>query len=513
MQSAIDKRSGQVVAASLASPWGQYVCRNPKCRGPVFLKPGRIRAAHFAHFEGAGTDDCDEYFPGYGAVTPSSTAETPISRERPAWERPGFYLRRTLSQYRLELALPVLPPQPTWTGSVLHREATGTKRFRQPHFTTRTTFAVTPSTDSQRFEREGVVADAVWSAVKDGIPSLGRGPNVFAWSDSAGRHREKHQPLFWGDKYWVLLPPTGRHDVTTVEDIAAGLGDVSGWPILELRLPEWDIASQWPRFKRELVSSWLGHPLKPRDAQVWITHPLPLHLDVDTWIFPEAEVLELSVQGGPVHEPVSILSSQGRWVALERLSEDRYLFRPDRTAHHSIYLGMDVALTFRTKLPEKSDLLLPPALNVIAGEQSTPLYQAKDTIAKLRQEGRGSELRLEPQALLARVPIRVNGVPISQPFIGLTEPHAAWALDAECYGRVRIDPLPVKRKVRQHSQRTIEMARWLASLPCPRSGEHAARMPEVADAPDWAKAICGRSWPIRFQPHVLHLADSLIRGL
>lgn len=57
-------RVGQQVVDACDAPTmgGGYSC--PYCGGRVFLREGRVRDPHFAHYEGEGTDECDEYHPG-----------------------------------------------------------------------------------------------------------------------------------------------------------------------------------------------------------------------------------------------------------------------------------------------------------------------------------------------------------------------------------------------------------------------------------------------------------------
>jgi hypothetical protein len=47
MYKAKETRSGRIVSAEEASPYGNFHC--PKCNKPVFLRRGDVRAAHFAH--------------------------------------------------------------------------------------------------------------------------------------------------------------------------------------------------------------------------------------------------------------------------------------------------------------------------------------------------------------------------------------------------------------------------------------------------------------------------------
>src|SRR5690349_1854968 len=47
MYKAKDTKSGRIVSAGEASPYGNFFC--PNCNKSVFLRRGDVRAAHFAH--------------------------------------------------------------------------------------------------------------------------------------------------------------------------------------------------------------------------------------------------------------------------------------------------------------------------------------------------------------------------------------------------------------------------------------------------------------------------------
>jgi hypothetical protein len=61
MDYAKEHRSGKIVTAAKASPYGNYRC--PICKAAVFLRAGNIYIAHFAHMPGHGKPECDEFHP------------------------------------------------------------------------------------------------------------------------------------------------------------------------------------------------------------------------------------------------------------------------------------------------------------------------------------------------------------------------------------------------------------------------------------------------------------------
>jgi hypothetical protein len=61
MYVAKERRTGQIVSAYEATPYGSYRC--PTCKADVFLRSGRYRATHFAHMPGQGKPECDDFHP------------------------------------------------------------------------------------------------------------------------------------------------------------------------------------------------------------------------------------------------------------------------------------------------------------------------------------------------------------------------------------------------------------------------------------------------------------------
>ncbi len=68
MYTARDTRTGRVVAAGDASPYGDYIC--PMCTMPVFLRRGDVRVAHFAHRSGLASPECELYVPSDDIANP-----------------------------------------------------------------------------------------------------------------------------------------------------------------------------------------------------------------------------------------------------------------------------------------------------------------------------------------------------------------------------------------------------------------------------------------------------------
>ena len=107
MDYAKESNSGRIVAASDASRWRSYVCPRPGCGGRVSLRAGSDRRAHFAHFPGEGTQECDEYHPG--AWTGPSPAPVPHIAVEDEPATLGLVLNEFDGVWALNLRLPEIP--------------------------------------------------------------------------------------------------------------------------------------------------------------------------------------------------------------------------------------------------------------------------------------------------------------------------------------------------------------------------------------------------------------------
>lgn len=76
MLHARESGSREEIEASADLGRGEYEC--PCCGGRVFLRAGLTYTPHFAHYEGEGTDACEEYTPGSGDnASPDSASANP----------------------------------------------------------------------------------------------------------------------------------------------------------------------------------------------------------------------------------------------------------------------------------------------------------------------------------------------------------------------------------------------------------------------------------------------------
>ncbi len=106
MDYARDLHSGKTIAAEDASPVGSYACPRPGCGGPVFLRDGGNRRAHFAHHAGKGTPACDEYSPSIGG---GDSVARPLAEVEGNLSDLGLLLTQLDGRWGLGLRLPEIP--------------------------------------------------------------------------------------------------------------------------------------------------------------------------------------------------------------------------------------------------------------------------------------------------------------------------------------------------------------------------------------------------------------------
>src|SRR5262245_61505231 len=110
MRFAKDRGTGKIVAAEEARR-SAFSC--PSCRSRVFLRAGTEREAHFAHYAGEGSPDCEEYHPGFfggGARDPAEHRPA----ERGCEDRPeslGLAVALDGQEWDLLLRLPEVPTE------------------------------------------------------------------------------------------------------------------------------------------------------------------------------------------------------------------------------------------------------------------------------------------------------------------------------------------------------------------------------------------------------------------
>lgn len=100
MERAYDLLTDRYVSAHDAAPHPGYLC--PCCCGRVHLRPGKVKIPHFAHNQGEGRADCEEYRPGSAAYN---------SHYAPVGGSPLFvHVDFESGEWTLHLELPPLTP-------------------------------------------------------------------------------------------------------------------------------------------------------------------------------------------------------------------------------------------------------------------------------------------------------------------------------------------------------------------------------------------------------------------
>ncbi len=212
MYGAKEERTGRIVAASEASLYARYVC--PVCKVEVFLKRGRRRADHFAHWPGLGSPDCERYFAGGDIHHPFPTGSTSgEGRESPEIVppmalslalQPEAELRgRRLRGWSLALTVPRSPDSRGHVsvdcGGGIVREIALAKLVLGPQ-----TYLADP--DAAEFSAVRVspeVRPAYRSAIAQRIPGLVPG-QVTVFETCAHKHKPRVASLSWGASYYFV---------------------------------------------------------------------------------------------------------------------------------------------------------------------------------------------------------------------------------------------------------------------------------------------------------------------
>jgi hypothetical protein len=212
MYGAKEARTGRIVAASEASLSARYVC--PVCKVEVFLRRGRRRADHFAHWPGLGSPDCERYFAGGDIHHPFPTGSTSgEGREGPEIIppmalslalQPKAELRgRRLQGWRLALTVPRSPDSRGHVsvdcGGGIVREIALAKLVLGPQ-----TYLADP--DGAEFSAVRVspeVRPAYRSAIAQRIPGLVPG-QVTVFESCAHKHKPRVASISWGASYYFV---------------------------------------------------------------------------------------------------------------------------------------------------------------------------------------------------------------------------------------------------------------------------------------------------------------------
>lgn len=347
MYHARERRTGQIISATKASPWGSYRC--PTCNVEVSLRSGDYRAAHFAHKPGQGKPECEEFHPSDDLSHSWRDTDT---YQGPAIEplrlsielEPDYNARRGPRKWGLRLTVPKSPDEHGVVqincGGGDVRKIALSKLFL----------------GSQTYRADPAAPDfgAIWvspevrqpyrSAVEQRLPGLsGRVANVFS---AAGAAKLKLQTnvLHWGESYylvWVESQSIAFPSAILTHTLATNLG----WCCSLVSLPD--------KADPE-IATWLTQtcdlPLARAKREWALVYPPPYAVDDDgTLQVPSASQLILAIkpldeEGGNENE-VTCVAGQYSGSATVR-DTTRHLIEitiSDQANQKPIYLRWDDA--------------------------------------------------------------------------------------------------------------------------------------------------------------------------
>jgi len=264
MQFAKDRRTGQLVEASSARR-SAFLC--PVCGGGVFLRAGRTREPHFAHYSGQGASDCEQYHPGRlsGSVVSGAGPEVEDSPESL-----GLALAMQGDTWQLLLRLPEIPNDELGKASLqelvngrIEVSCSGSRVIRVSALDLRPGVSVAhaevpPSQQEYRSSTQGRWPESIklerWSGVSPGLTEAG---TLFRLRAGEWTRLREHSPVAWGEPLVLVADESkGPPEATIPEPAERSHSDGRVWRLWRLKLP----AIPNPR-----VSTWvraLGHEVR-----------------------------------------------------------------------------------------------------------------------------------------------------------------------------------------------------------------------------------------------------------
>jgi hypothetical protein len=277
------RRTGKIIPAAKASPYGEYRC--PTCKAEVFLKAGQVYVAHFAHMPGQGKLECDNYHPledlrrQWETPSPQPSAQKIDGLVLSIELEPEYDARHGLRRWGLRLTVPKsYDPR----GEI--RMDLGGGDVRRVSLST-----LLLGSQTYRADPAAVAFGAAWvspevqpgyrQAVEHRIPGLNPvGATVFAAAPQ--KLKPRCSALRWGDSYYFVWRGSREFPSSLLQH---ALADNRGWSCCLLVLPDRSDPD---------IAAWLE---KTCDLQVaparreWaLIHPAP-YMIVDGCIFFEID--------------------------------------------------------------------------------------------------------------------------------------------------------------------------------------------------------------------------------
>ncbi len=247
MQYAKDRRTDSIVEASSARRHKAFEC--PSCGARVFLRDGSAREAHFAHYSGEGSSDCEEYHPGLGGVLgPRAPLQHKAETSEESWT---VVVSLNDRDWSLLLRLPEVPNEELattplsrlgagqieiYTGSVCVNRISALELRPGIGFTNS---QVPPSLQGYRTQPNGNwpagISTKRWIAA---VPGLRVAGTVFRLRGGEWTRLREGGAVSWGEKLLVLAetnsPPP---DLTTPDAAKRVAANGLSWCLWRITLP------------------------------------------------------------------------------------------------------------------------------------------------------------------------------------------------------------------------------------------------------------------------------------
>lgn len=280
---------GEDVQARRGTYWGPgLVC--PTCGEPVYLRAGKARRPHFAHYSNRARPDCEYYYPPPHALK-SSVSRRPTDNSTLSPRRDsllcGLFLahRSDSAGFELFVRIPSLPPVEQLKGNLEIRHGLGVKTLQVSQLARSYVIPILPKVPLLECDGTGDLAGLAHH-IKLQADAFSGGMNLFLYSERPGRFLFPQESLEYGERYWVVTdsPVSIPRELETLIEWREG-GSLSHWHIYEVELLE--ASERWHTKAENIASEWFGRPIRRPRPRVHIAYPLPHHMAPDgAYVYP-----------------------------------------------------------------------------------------------------------------------------------------------------------------------------------------------------------------------------------
>lgn len=456
----------------------------PTCGESVYLKPGKKRRPHFAHYSNRAKPDCEYYYPPPDVLQryfPRLSINDSTLLLKHESLRCGLFLafRPEYAGFELFLRIPSLASVGQLSGSLEIQHGKGVKKLTAAQLNKANTVSVSPTVPLLECDGTGDLL-ALSDHIITQASSFAYGMNLFVSTESGGRFMFAREPLEWGGRYWIVADAT----ITPPEKVTALIewnyrGSLGQWHVYEVELPATFIASQFNTTK-DILTEYFGRSIRPHQPRAYVVHPLPHHWAADgACVYPQPpEVLyilrtsihEVSVDGPPnLIADMQITAISNDWVQIKGIQPS--------TQDVAVLINGVEQVVIRI---EECDLIQPDGLRAYSGEiswdlvEDTPLLPEQMFSQEIRIECGGNRLA-EYVAKIKESSI-LDGAAVTLP------ENTDKTLRAGAFGKISLgSKLGENQEVdlevlnwRQASQ--LPKATWIHGLICAKHGPQTASL-------------------------------------